>query len=94
MITPINPHITTHNLIFTYFNKSQLNFLLITQECGFIFPSRLGVFRGQYPGYGLPELLERLSILPQYEHIYSTVYIFAISQILTILNNCGLCYKL
>lgn len=38
-------------------------------------PSLLFGFLGQYPGEGLPAIVERVSVAPHQEHLYSIVFI-------------------
>ena len=46
-------------------------FLLITQVWGCILPSLVLGLRLQLPGIGLPWVVDRIVLVPQYLHIYS-----------------------
>ena len=55
------------------------NFLLMTQVWGCIFPSLVLGLRAQLPGIGLPAVVYRVTLVPQYLHIYSIRWFLSVS---------------
>ena len=51
--------------------KNGQNFLLMTQVWGCILPSLVLGLRAQLPGIGLPAIVYRVTLVPQYLRIYS-----------------------